>query len=58
MLDKLPKELYETAMLRIENDDMSLSELALIHEPPITKSGLNHRLAKICKEAEEISERS
>ncbi|MBE6596825.1 MAG: DNA-binding protein WhiA [Ruminococcaceae bacterium] len=58
MLDKLPRELYETAMLRIENDDMSLSELALIHEPPITKSGLNHRLAKICREADEISKES
>lgn len=55
MLEKLPSELYETALLRLENADMSLAELALIHDPPITKSGLNHRLARICREAEEIS---
>lgn len=53
-LDTLPQELRETARLRIENDDVSLSELALLHEPPISKSGLNHRLEKICRAAEEL----
>ncbi len=55
-LENLPPELVQTARLRIENDDVSLSELALMHEPPISKSGLNHRLEKICRAAEEISE--
>lgn len=53
-LDALPSELVQTARLRIENDDVSLSELALMHEPPISKSGLNHRLEKICLAAEEL----
>lgn len=50
--DMLSSELKETAALRLENDDVSLSELALMHEPPISKSGLNHRLEKICREAD------
>ena len=53
-IDVLPEELRETAYLRIENEELSLSELALLHEPPISKSGLNHRLEKICKAAEEL----
>ncbi len=53
-LDTLPQELRETAILRLENDDVSLSELALLHEPPISKSGLNHRLEKLCQAAEEL----
>ena len=52
-LDSIPKELRETARLRIENEEASLSELALLHDPPISKSGLNHRLAKLCELAEE-----
>jgi DNA-binding protein WhiA len=45
--DLLPIELKETAELRIENPEASLGELAAMHVPPITKSGLNHRLQKI-----------
>lgn len=52
--DELPSELRETAMLRRENYDLSLSELAELHSPPISKSGLNHRLLKIVKEAERL----
>ena len=32
----------------------TLAELALLHNPPITKSGLNHRLKKLLEEAEEL----
>ena len=46
-LDNLSRELRETARLRLENPDSSLDELALLHNPPITKSGLNHRLRRI-----------
>lgn len=53
-IDRLTDELRETAMLRLENSDATLSELALLHNPPISKSGLNHRLDKILKEAELI----
>ena len=49
--DDLPREIKQSAILRIENPDMSLSELASLHNPPISKSGLNHRLSKIIEEA-------
>lgn len=48
----LPTELQTTARLRYEHPDLSLKELAALHEPPLTKSGLNHRLAKIVAFAE------
>lgn len=53
-IEKLPEELRYTARLRVENDSASLSELAGIHVPPITKSGLNGRLKRIMEAAEDI----
>ncbi len=47
MLEELSEDIKTTAKLRIANPDMSLGELAAIHNPPISKSGLNHRLSKI-----------
>ena len=46
-LNNLSEELRETARLRLENPDSSLDELTLLHNPPITKSGLNHRLRRL-----------
>lgn len=46
-LSKMPEELQVTAMLRLEHYDATLSELAALHDPPITKSGVNHRLKKL-----------
>ena len=43
----LSEELLKTAMLRYENPELSLSNLAQLHTPPITKPGLSHRLKKI-----------
>lgn len=40
-------ELKYTARLRCEYDAATLTELALLHEPEISKSGLNRRLEKI-----------
>lgn len=51
---RLPAELFETAMLRMENTQASMSELALMHSVPISKSGVKHRLDKIIQAAEEI----
>ncbi len=45
--DTLPSKLLYTATLKAQNPDMTLSELACIHQPPITKSCVNHRLEKI-----------
>ena len=47
ILETLPEKLLYTAKLKLDNPDMSLSELAAIHEPPITKSCANHRLERI-----------
>lgn len=55
-LSFLSEELRETASLRIENDDISLGELALLHNPAVTKSCVNHRLKKICDIWEEVKE--
>jgi DNA-binding protein WhiA len=52
--DKLSEMLRETALLRLSNPDATLSELALLHNPPITKSGLNHRLKKLTELASEL----
>ena len=43
----LPVELQQTAYIRLEHPDLTLKELAALHDPPLTKSGLNHRLQKI-----------
>ncbi len=45
--DKLSDALRYTANLKYDNPSMNLSELAAIHEPPVTKSCVNHRLMKI-----------
>lgn len=47
--DTLPEKLLYTATLRRDNPDLSLTDLANIHEPPITKSCVNHRLEKLIK---------
>ncbi len=48
----MPENLRETAKLRLEYPDVSLAELADLHDPKITKSGLNHRLKKIVEFSE------
>lgn len=53
-LDKLPDPLRETAMLRMRYQNVSLLELAELHTPPISKSGLNHRLQKLMDLASEL----
>ena len=50
--ENLPEKLLYTATLRRDNPDLSLTDLAAIHEPPITKSCVNHRLEKIISIAE------
>ena len=46
-LEALPDTLRDAALLRITNPEASLSELAQLSYPPVTKSCLNHRLKKI-----------
>ncbi len=54
----LGEELGYTARLRLEYEESSLSELARLHNPPISKSGLNGRLSKILSIAEEVKAQS
>lgn len=46
-LDSLPENLAETARLRLANPEASLQELCEMFDPPISKSGVNHRLRKL-----------
>lgn len=48
----LPDELRELAILRLENEDFTLGDLADNVKEPISKSGVNHRLQKILETAE------
>ena len=43
----LPPELEQTARLRLQYEDMTVAQLAAKADPPLTKSGLHHRLQKI-----------
>jgi DNA-binding protein WhiA len=53
-LQRLPKNLRDIAELRLTYPDESLKELGELLEPPVGKSGVNHRLRKIEKIAEEL----
>lgn len=46
-LTELPDGLQQAAFLRIANPEASLADLALLSDPPVTKSCLNHRLKKL-----------
>lgn len=53
-LNKLPNNLREIAELRLEYNDASLKELGMMLNPPVGKSGVNHRFRKIDQLAEEL----
>lgn len=53
-LSNLSPSLREIAELRLNNPDASLRELGEMLNPPIGKSGVNHRLRKLDKIAEEL----
>lgn len=46
-IKNLPESLQEIAMIRLENKDLSLIEIAEMLHPPISKSGVNHRMRKL-----------
>ena len=50
----LSPKLEEIARLRLANPDISLVELGKMLDPPIGKSGVNHRLARISEIADEL----
>ncbi|MDX9918235.1 MAG: DNA-binding protein WhiA [Gudongella sp.] len=53
-LGRLPDNLREIAELRLSYPDASLKEIGELANPPLGKSGVNHRFRKIEEIAEEI----
>lgn len=53
-LERLSDQLRETAEIRLENPDESLKDIGERLNPTLGKSGVNHRLRKIEKIADEI----
>ena len=54
--DSLPKNLAEIARARLERPEATLKELGESLEPPVGKSGVNHRLRKLSIMAEDLRE--
>jgi len=46
-LENLSSKLQQAAMLRIDNPELSIKELADISTPPVTKSCMNHRIRRL-----------
>ena len=53
-LGALSAALQETAQIRKEHPELSLADLAELFDPPLKKSGLNHRFAKLAEEANKM----
>ena len=53
LMESLPAKLQLAAKARQENPEASLTELAAMMEPPITKPAMNHRLKKLVEMAKE-----
>ena len=53
-LEGLPEPLRQMAYVRLENPQASLGELGKLLDPPVGKSGVNHRLRKLVELAKEL----
>lgn len=51
---ELPKALDETARIRLQYPTATLQELGEMMEPPVGKSGINHRMRKLHQIAEKL----
>ena len=56
LLEKLPAKLKQAAIARENNPESSLSELAAMMDPPITKPAMNQRLKKLMEFAREANQ--
>lgn len=54
VLSTLPESLQEAAGLRMDYPDLSLVDLAAMCDPPVGKSGMNHRFRKLAMEADKL----
>lgn len=55
VLEHLPVKLHQAAIAREQNPELSLTELAAMMEPPITKPAMNHRLKRLVAMAQEAT---
>ena len=55
VLQKLSEPLREVAAMRMQYKELDLKELGLKLNPPIGKSGVNHRLRKLIEEADKYN---
>lgn len=55
MIANLPIKLQQAAIAREKNPELSLTELAALMEPPITKPAMNHRMKKLMALAQEAN---
>lgn len=53
-LENLPEGLAETARKRLEYPEAALKELGELMDPPLGKSGVNHRLKKLSELADNL----
>ena len=53
ILRNLPQKLSQAAVARLDHPEASLTELAALMEPPISKPAMNHRLKKLIEMAKE-----
>lgn len=54
VLRTLPQKLQQTAQLRRDNPEATLSELAEMSDPPVSKSAMNHRMRKLIELSKEL----
>lgn len=52
--DNLPAQLAEIAQARLDHPEATLKELGTLLDPPVGKSGVNHRLRKLAEMAENL----
>lgn len=55
-LSALPRNLEEIALSRLQNPSASLKEMGALLNPPVGKSGVNHRLRKLSELANQLRE--
>ena len=53
-LSALPEDLQTIAALRWENPELSLRDLGAMMDPPLSRSGVHHRLQRIIRFAEDL----
>ena len=53
-IENLPEHLQDLCLLRLANPEASFDELVKLTNPPLTKSGINHRFRKLIEIANEL----